>query len=131
MSYDMWVEKIDGTRVEHPENIQYPSQLNTWAQATVDVNPEAEVLVTVWKHDKGEVRKKFYNEKCWTIDTIALEWFEKLCQEHDWYYAYSDDHRVWKAGVNADAKLRGRYSYLCKTDVKAAAEAIWERYAKA
>ena len=28
-----------------------------------------------------------------------LETLESLCQSHDWYYAYSDDHRVWKKGT--------------------------------
>lgn len=28
-------------------------------------------------------------------------------ERHDWYYAYSDDHRVWKAGVNEEKKLQG------------------------
>ena len=26
---------------------------------------------------------------------------------HDWYYAYSDDHRVWKAGQAEGQKLQG------------------------
>ena len=28
-------------------------------------------------------------------------------KRHDWYYAYSDDHRVWKAGLNEERKLKG------------------------
>ena len=32
--------------------------------------------------------------------------FERLTR-HDWYYAYSDDHRVWKAGLSEEKKLRG------------------------
>ena len=31
----------------------------------------------------------------------------KRLQRHDWYYAYSDDHRVWTAGRNEEQKLRG------------------------
>ena len=27
-------------------------------------------------------------------------------QKHDWYYEYSDDHRVWKRGRNDTKKLR-------------------------
>ena len=28
-------------------------------------------------------------------------------QRHDWYYAYSDDGRVWKAGLNEEKRLQG------------------------
>lgn len=27
--------------------------------------------------------------------------FWQLCRQHDWYYAYSDDHRVWLRGEEA------------------------------
>ena len=38
----------------------------------------------------------------------------KLLRNHDWYFEYSDDHKVWKRGVaqraaiNAEAKRLGR-----------------------
>ena len=28
-------------------------------------------------------------------------------KSHDWYYAYSDDGRVWKAGLNEEKRLNG------------------------
>ncbi len=28
----------------------------------------------------------------------TLEEFKETCNSHDWYYSYSDDHKVWKAG---------------------------------
>lgn len=27
-----------------------------------------------------------------------LEVLEQKCQSHDWFYNYSDDHRVWQRG---------------------------------
>lgn len=33
------------------------------------------------------------------------EFFE-ACERFDWYYAFSDDHRIYKAGVAAAEKLQ-------------------------
>ena len=32
--------------------------------------------------------------------------FAKRLKNHDWYYGYSDDHKVWTRGRNASAALR-------------------------
>jgi hypothetical protein len=44
------------------------------------------------------------------VDTIQqLEAFDAYIQAlgvHDWQYDHSDDHRVWKAGLAASAKLQ-------------------------
>lgn len=34
-----------------------------------------------------------------------LEMFEKAVRQHDFYYHYSDDHRVWMAGVAASSNI--------------------------
>tara|TARA_B100000579_G_C22244447_1_gene581969 strand:- start:65 stop:412 length:348 start_codon:yes stop_codon:yes gene_type:complete len=39
------------------------------------------------------------------------ELFRRL-QNHDWYYGYSDDHSVWKAGLNEEKKLNSIISDL-------------------
>ena len=31
--------------------------------------------------------------------------FERKCESHDWYYHYSDDNRVWRAGNDREAAL--------------------------
>tara|TARA_A100000164_G_scaffold301265_1_gene276390 strand:+ start:58 stop:393 length:336 start_codon:yes stop_codon:yes gene_type:complete len=33
-------------------------------------------------------------------------------KRHDWYYAYSDDHRVWKSGLNEERRLNGLVAEL-------------------
>lgn len=33
------------------------------------------------------------------------EYYDELCH-HDWFYSYSDDHRVWKRGHSREAFLR-------------------------
>ena len=128
--YDIWVETIDGVRVPHPPELKYPSQLNDWVKKEMSICLDAEVRVAVWKHAKGENRNKFYSPLCWTIDTLALEMFEKMCKEHDWYYAYSDDGRVYRAGAAAEDELKRRYAWLRQKDIKASVEAIWETYSK-
>jgi hypothetical protein len=29
-----------------------------------------------------------------------------MLEQHDWFYSYSDDHRVWTAGNEANRKLQ-------------------------
>lgn len=31
---------------------------------------------------------------------VSLEALENKCKVHDWYYNYSDDHRVWSRGFD-------------------------------
>lgn len=127
--YNIWVEKNDGTRFNHPSDKIYPNQLNAWVEGMIESIPCAEILTTVWKHDKGEVRKKFYSPACWTIDLLAIEMFENLCKNHDWYYAYSDDHRVWKAGCAAEDRIKRRYqSLISNSEIAESIKAIYENY---
>lgn len=35
-----------------------------------------------------------------------LQNFYDLCSKHDWYYDYSDDHRVWSRGNSEYDKLK-------------------------
>ena len=38
----------------------------------------------------------------------------EMLRGHDWYYAYSDDHSVWKAGRAKESKIKGLISdYSC------------------
>ena len=41
-----------------------------------------------------------------TEDLNDIEQFEKACQNFDWFYDFSDDHRVWKAGSQRKEILR-------------------------
>lgn len=36
---------------------------------------------------------------------MQLAEFDKLCAQHDWLYAYSDDHRTWKRGRAQEDEL--------------------------
>jgi hypothetical protein len=127
--YNMHIERLDGTLVDGTESlgIKYPSQLNDHAAKLAKHSIDPQVFVTVWKHNKGEVRKKFYSGPCWGIETFALEMFDQMCKEHDWYYEYSDDHRVWQKGKDAYSTLWTRYGIM-KQKYPAATQAIWETY---
>jgi hypothetical protein len=127
MSYNMYVERLDGTVVDHPATVKYPSHLNDYAKSLCIAHADPQVYITVWKHDKGEVRKKYYSEACWELETFALEMFEQMCKEHDWYYDYSDDHNVWKRGRFSESKLLSKYNWV-KSRYPAAAEAIWDMH---
>jgi|VirMetMinimDraft_7_1064189.scaffolds.fasta_scaffold00928_12 hypothetical protein len=51
--------------------------------------------------------------------------FFTMCERHDWYYAFSDDHRVWRAGEEASKKLQA----LAKTvDGGQEIHSAWSKY---
>ena len=38
--------------------------------------------------------------------------FEQDCQQHDWHYEHSDDHRIWLRGSESHQKLiKGKESH--------------------
>lgn len=37
---------------------------------------------------------------------ITIEEYYRLLKAHDWYYEFSDDHRVWKEGQRKSDYLR-------------------------
>jgi len=124
----MHIEKLDGTIVDLPKiGVDYPSQVDSYAASLAKKDTDPQVYISVWKHSKGEVRKKFYSPSCWDLDSFALEIFDTMCKEHDWYYQYSDDHRVWKAGSAAEDRLKSKYRML-KQRLPDAATAIWNQY---
>lgn len=59
-----------------------------------------------------------------TEDLNDIEQFEKACQNFDWFYDFSDDHRVWKAGSRRKEILR-----WAKT-ISADHERIFNKYEK-
>jgi len=49
---------------------------------------------------------------------VTRKQFSKNLHGHDWYYAYSDDHRYWKAGRAEAAVLREQHTKLaCPYDL--------------
>lgn len=127
MKYNMHIEKLDGTVIEHPPTVMYPGQLESYAEGLAKGDPNPQVYTTIWKHTNGEHQRKHYTNACWDVDTLALEMFDAMCKAHDWYYQYSDDHRVYTAGRDAESRLIARFNGL-KRRFPEATLAIWNQY---
>lgn len=52
----------------------------------------------------------------------------KQLQYHDWYYDYSDDHRVWRAGEAKISEIRSEMKYLKSLGLEEQVQALWEQY---
>lgn len=39
------------------------------------------------------------------LDTVEMAEYRQLLTSHDWYYHYSDDHSVYKAGERENQRL--------------------------
>ena len=63
------------------------------------------------------------------IDETNWESFEHLLKIHDWYYSYSDDHRVWQRGQTAEDTLQRRFRSLKEVDAPRA-QALYDKYKK-
>ena len=57
-----------------------------------------------------------------------LEYLENLLSKHDWYYEYSDDHRVWRKGRDEAEEIRRQTDICCGLGLSAEAEIIKEKY---
>lgn len=59
----------------------------------------------------------------WCIDIKTLsddelwEHFGKMLKQHDWYYAMSDDHRIWTRGTVQKAHITECSDILGKLDI--------------
>lgn len=53
-----------------------------------------------WWHDRAEKIGDDYF-LVWLYPETPLEELELCLRHHDWYYQYSDDHRVWTSGESA------------------------------
>ena len=51
-----------------------------------------------------------------------LQWYYNRLKRHDWYYDYSDDHRVWTEGNREESLLMS----MSRTDKRA--EALFEGF---
>lgn len=127
------IETLTGERVEIPDNVphQYPYQIQEYAAKLAKSSKDPQVYVFKFSYvQNGEEKvnsRKFYSDACWELETFALEMFEQLCKDHDWYYQYSDDHRVWTKGRDEYSRLQSKYQWML-TKCPESAKAIWEQY---
>lgn len=59
---------------------------------------------------------------------MTLEEFEKALQYHDWYYEYSDDHSVWRRGLDRQRQLEEERRRLTAEGHGDKVEELWQRY---
>jgi len=57
-----------------------------------------------------------------------LKDFYEICTAHDWTYAYSDDHRVWKKGAHRQKLLDHRFNELNGLGLGEEADAIIKEF---
>lgn len=56
--------------------------------------------------------------------------FEKLLKSHDWYYAYSDDHRYWTAGCESYDKIDKMFRTLREMGYGVESETLFKKYCR-
>lgn len=54
----------------------------------------------------------------------TLKEFSEACRTHDWYYDYSDDHRVWTRGKEERGNINRLYKILEDNGLKEKADEI-------
>jgi len=59
-----------------------------------------------------------------------LDVLENLLSKHDWYYMYSDDHRVWSKGSDMSTEIRRQVDICCGLGLSEEANALYEHYQK-
>jgi tRNA G26 N,N-dimethylase Trm1 len=57
-----------------------------------------------------------------------LEILEEKLQQHDWYYQYSDDHRVWKRGSEQSKVIQNLIKELQELGYGDQAEKLFHKY---
>ena len=112
MSTDATIELLDGTVIDNGSTWTFPYQVRDHAKTLADQDTNPQVYIFKWTHGNGVSEKKFYSKSCWDIDTFAVEIFEKHLKEHDWYFEYSDDNRVYKTGLKSYDAIMARYRGL-------------------
>lgn len=57
-----------------------------------------------------------------------LKDFEKRLKYHDWYYEYSDDHSVWRAGCKEQNEIRQMMEELKRVEMGDEAQGLYDYY---
>ena len=57
-----------------------------------------------------------------------LETLEKSLKSHDWYYEYSDDHRVWRHGKEQREEIRRQMDICCGLGFNEIAKKLYDKY---
>lgn len=57
-----------------------------------------------------------------------LTTLEKILKKHDWYFDYSDDHRVWQRGRDERDEIRRQMDICCGLGLDKIANELYNKY---
>ena len=57
-----------------------------------------------------------------------LTTLEQVLKKHDWYFDYSDDHRVWERGRNEREEIRRQMDICCGLGLNIIADELYKKY---
>lgn len=57
-----------------------------------------------------------------------LTTLEQVLKKHDWYFDYSDDHRVWERGRNEREEIRRQMDICCGLGLDTVANELYKKY---
>jgi len=81
---------------------------------------------TCISNNKRKTRLTTYGEeKVMHPDMVQ---FERLLKTHDWYFEYSDDHRVWQRGRDERDEIRRQRDILCGLGMDEIANKMYDKY---
>ena len=83
---------------------------------------------TFISNNKRKSRYTSYGEE--KVMHPDLNTLEKLLKTHDWYYEYSDDHRVWQRGRDERDEIRRQQDICCGLGLGDIATAMVDKYSK-
>ena len=91
--------------------------------ARIRIVPEGEPEFPI----TAEILSNLCNQKS-VAERQCLEEFEYMCQQFDWTYAMSDDHRYWVSGREEQEKLDKMYEEFKVGSLADDAKTIFEHY---
>ena len=56
----------------------------------------------------------------------TLEQLEQAMINHDWYFQFSDDHRVWRTGDASSERIRSAMESFRNAGFSEQVDALWE-----
>jgi len=78
---------------------------------------------TVISNNKRKVRRIAMTNCHSDLDVL-----ENLLSTHDWFYMYSDDHRVWSKGTDQASDIRRQIDICCGLGLSEEANLLYEQY---
>lgn len=60
--------------------------------------------------------------------TELLVEFEEMLKKHDWYYHFSDDHRIWQLGQRKSAEISSKRKQCEEAGLGDEASELYEKY---